>query len=329
MKERRALAKKPNRLISQRRRASLLAVNLSGLYVKRKPMSACEVTLMNEIQDIYAIHPFKGYRRICYDLQDKGYPVNHKRVLRLMRVMGLQAIYPKKNLSKRRQEDAVYPYLLKDFPPQKPHDCWSVDITYLKISTGFVYLTALIDVVSRHIMGWHLSPYLDTDSCLKALEMAIGAGFKPEIINSDQGCQFTSQEWTYNLSLLRIIISMDGKGRCLDNIFIERFWRSLKYEEVYLKTYESVGEARQEIGKYIEWYNTKRRHQGLGYITPLQAVNGDKIPKKSRCTRPDGSVDNSNELPTSSTGPTTTTTASFKQENERYNTGDLSLQNAA
>jgi putative transposase len=329
MKERRALVKKPDRFISKRCRASLLAVNLSSLYVKHKPVSTCEVTLMNEIQDIYAIHPFKGYRRVCHDLRDKGYPVNYKRVLRLMRVMGLQAIYPKKNLSKRRQEDAAYPYLLKDFPPQKPHDCWSVDITYLKISTGFVYLTALIDVVSRHIMGWHLSPYLDTDSCLKALEMGIETGFKPQIINSDQGCQFTSQEWTYNLSLLRIKISMDGKGRCLDNIFIERFWRSLKYEEVYLKTYESVGEARREIGKYIGWYNTKRRHQGLGYITPLQAVNGDKNPSKPRRARPDGSVDNSNELPTNSTGPTTTTTASFKQNNDRCNTDDLSLQNAA
>lgn len=329
MKERRALAQKPNRLISKRRLASLLAVNLSSLYVKRKPVSAYEVTLMNEIQDIYAIHPFKGYRRICHDLQDRGYPVNYKRILRLMRVMGLQAVYPKKNLSKRRYEDAVYPYLLKDFPPQKSHDCWCIDITYLKISTGFVYLTALIDVTSRHIMGWHLSPYLDTDSCLKALEMAMETGFKPTIINSDQGCQFTSQEWAYYLSLLGVKISMDGKGRCLDNIFIERFWRSLKYEEVYLKTYDSVGEARQEIRKYIEWYNTKRRHQGLGYITPLQAMNGDKIPENSMFARPDGFVDNSDELPTSSTGPTTTARTAFKQKNKRYNTDELSLQNAA
>jgi putative transposase len=329
MKERRVLVAKQDRSISKRRRAALLAVNLSTLYVKRKPVSADEITLMNEIQDIYAIHPFKGYRRICHDLQDKGYPVNYKRVLRLMRVMGLQAVYPKKNLSKRRQEDAVYPYLLRDFPPQKPHDCWSVDITYLKISTGFVYLTALIDVFSRHIMGWHLSPYLDTDSCLKALEMALKSGKIPEVINSDQGCQFTSKDWINRLIAGGIKISMDGKGRCLDNIFIERFWRSLKYEEVYLKTYESVSEARREIGKYIEWYNTQRRHQGLGYITPLQAMNGNKILSKSRRARPDGSVDNSNELPTSSTGPTTTTTALFKQQNDRCNTDDLSLQNAA
>ena len=329
MKERRALVANQDRRISKRRRASLLSVNLSTLYVKRKPVSAYEITLMNEIRDIYALRPFKGYRRICHDLQDNGHQVNYKRVLRLMRVMGLQAVYPKKNLSKRRQEDAVYAYLLRDFPPQKPHDCLSVDITYLKISTGFVYLTALIDVFSRHIMGWHLSSYLDTDSCLKALEMALKSDKIPQIINSDQGCQFTSKDWVNKLIAGGIKISMDGKGRCLDNIFIERFWRSLKYEEVYLKTYESVGEARLEIGKYIDWYNTKRRHKGLGYITPLQAMNGDRIPSKPRRARPDGFVDNSYELPTSSTGPTTTTTALFKQHNDRCNTDDLSLQNAA
>ena len=174
------------------------------------------------------------------------------------------------HLSKRRQGDAVYPYLLKDFPPQKPHDCWSVDITYLKISTGFVYLTALIDVFSRHVMGWHLSPYLDTDSCLKALEMAIGTGFKPKIINSDQGCQFTSQEWAYNLSLLRIKISMDGKGRALDNVFVERLWRSVKYEDIYPKGYEGLKEVRQGLKKYFEFYNERRPHQGLGYQTPAE-----------------------------------------------------------
>jgi putative transposase len=174
MKERREMAKKDHTIISKRRRASLLDVNLSSLYVKRKPLNAYDVTLMNEIQDIYAVHPFKGYRRICNDLQDEGLPINKKRVLRLMRLMGLQAVYPKKNLSKRRQGDAVYPYLLKNYAPKSSHDCWCVDITYIKIATGYVYLTALIDVVSRHIMGWHLSPSLDTDSCLRALQMALG-----------------------------------------------------------------------------------------------------------------------------------------------------------
>lgn len=268
--------------ISKRRRSRLLGVNLSSLYIQQKPLSTDDVMLMNEIQDIYKIQPFKGYRRICNDLQDEGYAINKKRVLKLMRLLGLQAVYPKKNLSKRRQEDAVYPYLLKDNPPKMPHDCWCVDITYIKISKGYVYLTALIDVASRHIMGWNLCTSLDTESCLKALDMALKTGYKPKIINSDQGCQFTSKAWTLKLLEEDIKISMDGKGSWLDNIFIERFWRTLKYEEVYLKTYESVAQARLDIGQYIHWYNTKRRHQGLGYITPQQAMEGTKIVKKSR-----------------------------------------------
>jgi putative transposase len=282
MKERRDMAKKDHPKISKRRRSRLLGVNLSSLYIKRKPLSSDDVTLMNEIQEIYKVRPCKGYRRICNDLQDSGYAINRKRVLRLMRLMGLQAVYPKKNLSKRRQEDAVYPYLLKDNPPKMLHDCWCVDITYIKISKGYVYLTALIDVLSRYVVGWNLSPSLDTESCLKALEMALKTGNKPKIINSDQGCQFTSKAWTQRLLEEDIKISMDGKGSWLDNIFIERFWRTLKYEEVYLKTYESVAQSRLDIGQYIQWYNTGRRHQGLGYITPQQAMEGTKIVKKPR-----------------------------------------------
>jgi len=166
------MVKQNHQVLSKRRRAHLLGVNMSSLYVEPKPISDLDVTLMNEIHDIYSQHPFKGYRRICYDLQDLGYQVNRKRVLRLMRLVGLQAIYPKKNLSKWRQEDAVFPYLLKEQPPIKPHDCWSVDITYIRLSTGYVYLTALIDIVSRHVMGWQLSTQLDTDSCLRALKIA-------------------------------------------------------------------------------------------------------------------------------------------------------------
>lgn len=292
------IVNKNHKSISKRRRARILEVNLSSLYIKPKPVSAENVTIMNEIQDIYAVFPFKGYRRICNDLQDLGFNVNHKRVFRLMRIMRLQAVFPKKNLSKRRQGDAVFPYLLKAQPPLKPHDCWGIDITYVRLSTGFVYLTALIDVVSRHIMGWHLSIDLDTKSCLKALKMALASGFKPGIVNSDQGCQFTSLEWVAMLTEEKIQISMVGKGRCLDNIHIERFWRSIKYEEVYLKSYEGVAHARHEIGKYIVWYNTERRHQGLGYITPFNVMNGAEVPKKLSRARPDGYVDNLKKLPT-------------------------------
>lgn len=229
---------------------------------------------MNEIRDIYSQQPFKGYKRITDDLNDNGHHINHKRVYRLMKEMGLQAVYPKKDLSRRRQEDAVYPYLLRERPPIEVHDCWCVDITYIKTARGFAYLTGLIDVVSRCVMGWYLSPFLDTESCINALEMAIKSGFKPKIINSDQGCQFTSQEWLYNLSLLEIDVSMDGKGRCLDNISIERFWRTLKYEEVYLKTYENIAEAREHLDKYIRWYNHERRHSGLDKQKPYEIMHG-------------------------------------------------------
>lgn len=260
MKERQAICHKRNNQLSKRRKAYLLGVNLPSCYVVKKASNELTITLMNEIRDIYAMRPFQGYRRMTDDLKDKEYEVNHKRVYRLMRKMGLQAIYPKKNLSKRRMQDAVFPYMLKNHPPQKPHDCWCVDITYIKTANGFVYLTALIDVVSRCVMGFHISPFLDTDSCLSALDMALKTGFKPKIINSDQGCQFTSQAWVWHLVKHRIEISMDGKGRALDNIPIERFWRTIKYEEVYLKTYETVAEAKIELTKYIHWYNNHRRH---------------------------------------------------------------------
>jgi putative transposase len=263
--------------MSLRKACAVLGVNRSQQYYQRTRSAEkdkCDVTLMNEIQDIYARRPFQGYKRITQDLKDMDYGVNHKRVYRLMRQMGLQAVYPKKNLSKRCLEDAVHPYLLKQHPPEKVHDCWCVDITYIKTSRGYVYLTALIDVVSRYVVGWSLHTCLDTSGCLDALEMAYQRGVTPKIINSDQGCQFTSQDWAYAMSLLGIRISMDGKGRCLDNIPIERFWRTLKVEEVYLNTYETVQEARAAIGQYIEWYNHKRRHSGIDNHRPIEVILG-------------------------------------------------------
>lgn len=297
--------------LSKRARASLLSVNLSSCYIHPKALSDDVVTLMNEMRDIYARHPFKGYRRMTEDLRDQGYTINHKKVYRLMRLMDLQAIYPKKNLSKRRLQDAVYPYLLKDHPPSKPHDVWCVDITYIRIANGFIYLTALVDVVSRCVMGYTISTSLDTESCLKALEMAIQTGYIPKIINSDQGCQFTSQEWLYNLALLGIRVSMDGKGRCLDNIPIERFWRTLKYEEVYLKTYDSVKEARESLSLYIHWYNHERRHSGINHHRPFEVMTGTRIATSWSFKRTDGYVGNCKQLPHISTAPTTTSTAEF------------------
>jgi putative transposase len=253
---------------------------------------------MNEISDLYASFPFMGYRRITEMLNRSGYSINRKRILRLMGIMGLAAVFPKMNLSKRRQQDMVFPYLLHQYPALKVNDVWGVDITYIKLQSGFVYLVALIDVVSRRIMGWSLSPFLETTNCLEAFAMAASTAI-PKIMNSDQGCQFTSRLWVWKMVEYRIEISMDSKGRCLDNIYIERFWRSLKYEEVYLKAYETVNEARREIGAYIEFYNNIRPHQSLLYQTPQEIyLAGVEI-------KPVDSVDNSCALPTLPTGKTT------------------------
>ena len=253
----------------------LLGINRSSLYYHRQEISADVVTLMNEIQEIYLSYPFFGYRRITTMLRGRGYDVNRKCVSRLMGLLGLRALYPKKNLSKRRKEDDVFPYLLKLCPPGQPNDAWCVDITYIKLFQGFAYLTALIDMVSRKVMGWCLSPFLDTQSCLEAFEMAIMIGI-PLIMNSDQGSQFTSSGWVEAMTRHGIKISMDGKGRWLDNITIERFWRSIKYEEVYLKAYESLVEARKAIAAYMEFYNSVRPHQALNYKTPNQVYEEKK-----------------------------------------------------
>lgn len=247
----------------------MLGINRSSLYYPRQEVSGDQVTLMNEIRELYLSYPFFGYRRITAMLRAQGYEVNRKCVARLMGLLGLKALYPKKNLSKRRKEDAVFPYLLKLCPPLRSNDAWCVDITYIKLVQGFAYLTALIDVVSRKIMGWCLSPFLDTHGCLEAFRMAVVLAV-PLIMNSDQGSQFTSSTWIEAMVRYGIKISMDGKGRCLDNIAIERFWRSIKYEEVFLKAYESLVEARKAIAAYIEFYNAVRPHQALSYKTPNQ-----------------------------------------------------------
>lgn len=298
--------------LSIRAGCEALGVARSRLYYKARPLDVdSEVTLQNEIREIYAKRPFQGYKRITDDLKDLGYEVNHKRVYRLMRQVGLQALYPKKNLSKRRQEDKVYPYLLREQRPRAPHDAWCVDISYIKTTKGFIYLTALIDVVSRCVMGYSVSPFLDTDSCLDALEMALKTGYKPRIINSDQGCQFTAQAWIYSLRLVGAQISMDGKGRWADNIAIERFWRTLKYEEVYLKTYDTVGQARAELGAYIQWYNHHRRHTSLGKARPWEVMR--------RGLEGCGLVENPAGLHTGPTAPTSTKKLLFlyKKENIR------------
>lgn len=228
---------------------------------------------MNEMRDIYNQYPFFGYRKLHAMLLRNGHVHNLKRTERLAKLAGLRAIYPQQKTTLRNKDHAVYPYLLKGMDIVRVNQVWQVDITYIRIRGGFVYLVCLIDVFSRKVMGFALSTFLDTESCLSALENALLYA-NPEIINSDQGCQFTSNQWTNRLKVYEIKISMDGKGRWADNVFIERLWRSLKYELVYLYRFETVEEARSAIAKYIVFYNTQRPHQAHSYKTPDQIFYG-------------------------------------------------------
>jgi len=224
---------------------------------------------MKLIDRQYLKTPFFGSRRMTDVLKDLGHLVNRKHIQRLMRFMGIEALYPKLNTSKPNKEHKVYPYLLKNVKIDRPNQAWAIDITYIPMKKGFQYLVAIIDWFSRYIISWRLSNSLDKEFCLRVLEDALKIG-KPEIFNSDQGCQFTSIEFTDILKEHAILISMDGKGRCIDNIFIERFWRSLKYEEVYLKAYANGLEARISIGQWINFYNNERRHQGIQNKKPIE-----------------------------------------------------------
>lgn len=224
---------------------------------------------MRLIDEEYTRHPFYGSRRMVAFLGQQGFDVNRKRVQRLMDLLGLEAVYPKPRLSKGHPEHQKYPYLLKGVSINRPDQVWSTDITYIRMDRGFLYLVAVIDWFSRYVLSWQLSNTLDVGFCLDALDRALNGG-KPEIFNSDQGCQFTSLDFTDRLKARDIRISMDGKGRALDNIFIERFWRTIKYEEVYLKDYQTVKEARDGISNYFAFYNAERLHQALGYRTPQE-----------------------------------------------------------
>jgi putative transposase len=232
-------------------------------------MSEEDCKLMALIDRQYIITPFYGSRRMKVWLRSQGYTVNRKKVTRLMRLMGLQAIYPKPNLSRANQEHKKYPYLLRNMEINRVNQVWSADITYVKLKKGFIYLVAIIDWYSRYVLSWEVSTTLDSDFCVTALNRALERG-KPEIFNTDQGVQFTSTKFTERLEEEHIAISMDGRGRALDNVFIERLWRSVKYEEVYLHDYGSVIEAIEGLKKYFTFYNEKRFHQGLGYRVPLE-----------------------------------------------------------
>lgn len=274
-----------NKMLSIRQQCDLLDINRASYYYKPIDVSKKDVLLMNEIHEIWAMHPFYGYRRITCQLKAQGHAVNRKRTQRLMQIMGLKAIHPKPRTSMKNQNHVVYPYLLQDLQIIRPNQVWMVDITYLKLDRGFMYLIAFIDVHSRFIVSWRLSNTLHTDFCLDALYSGLKQAI-PDIINSDQGCQFTSASWVQKLQEANIRISMTSTGRCLDNIYIERFWRSLKYEDIYLNDYNSVAELKNAVADYVEFYNYKRFHQSLGYKTPAEVYFGKEEDLVDMCTNP-------------------------------------------
>jgi putative transposase len=250
------------------RQSQILELSRSSLYYEAVPVSTHDLELMRLIDEIYLKHPFMGSRSIRDQLQDMGHQVGRGHVGTLMRKMGIAALYKKPNLSKPHPQHKVYPYLLRGMDITRGNQVWAADITYLPMARGFCYLTAIMDWASRRVLAWRLSNTLDVFFCTEALEEAIMRYGIPEIFNSDQGSQFTSETFTGILNAHGTSISMDGRGRWMDNVFVERLWRSVKYEDVYLKAYESIAEARQGLREYFEFYNSRRRHQGLDRRTP-------------------------------------------------------------
>lgn len=266
--ERRSLIEKEHEQISVKKQCSLLGIARSSLYYQPEGISEEDRETMNLIDEIYTAHPFYGNRRIKAELnKTHDVAIGRSKVRTLMEYMGICALYPKKNLSLPNKQHTIYPYLLKNVTPKKPNEIWSADITYVKLLEGFAYLIAIIDWFSRYVIAWKVSNSLEIDFCLECLEEALKKG-TPGIFNSDQGSHFTSPRFTGILKKSDIQISMDGRGRCLDNIFVERLWRSVKQENIYLSSYRNVLETRLGLQEYFRFYNTERRHQSLEYATP-------------------------------------------------------------
>lgn len=259
--------------ISVRRQCELLGVNRSGLYYEPAGESEENRVLLRLLDEQYTRTPFYGSRKMTEWLATQGYAVNRKRVARLMEVLGIQAVYPKPKLSQPGEGHRIYPYLLRGVTVERINQVWSADITYIRMAEGFGYLVAVMDWFSRYVLSWSLSSTMEVEFCVEALKQALRRG-RPDIFNSDQGSQFTSEKFTGVLAARQIAISMDGRGRCLDNIFVERLWRSLKYEDVYLRDYASLPEAQAGIARYFRFYNQERLHQSLAYRTPAAVYVG-------------------------------------------------------
>lgn len=259
---------------SMQRQARLLGIARSSIYYQPKPVNALTLSVMNKIDEIYTKRPFYGVRRITEQLRREEILVNHKRVHHLMREMGIQGLIPKRNLSKNDTAHSKYPYLLRNMPIVRVNQVWGTDITYIRMHYGFVYLTVFLDWYTRYILSWRLSTTLERAFCLEAATEAMKMYGVPEIVNQDQGVQYTHHEYCDMWEEKGVRISMDGRGRAMDNIFTERLWRTIKYEEVYLKSYETVMEAQQQLGEYITFYNNERFHQSLKNKTPAEIYFG-------------------------------------------------------
>ncbi len=260
--------------LSVRRQCELLRVSRSGLYYEPAPTDPEQLALMRRIDEIHLKHPFYGSRKVSLELRREGREANRKRIQRLMQLMGIEALAPKPSTSTPHPEHARYPYLLRGLTVSRVNQVWSTDITYIPMRAGFLYLVAIMDWYSRRVLSWRLSNTMDSSFCVDALDEALRRFGTPEIFNTDQGAQFTAEAFTKLLRERGIAISMDGKGRCLDNVFVERLWRSLKFEEVYLHVYDDAAEARAGIGRYLDFYNDERPHQALGYQTPAAFHRG-------------------------------------------------------
>jgi len=267
----------PKHALSITRQAELLGLSRASVYYVTRATPPTDLALMRRIDELHLNHPFAGSRMLRDLLRQEGYGVGRKHVATLMAKMGIEALYRRPHTSRRHAAHPIYPYLLRDRLIDRPNAVWAMDITYIPMSRGFVYLAAVVDWASRRVLSWRLSISLNTDFCLEAVEEAIAKYGRPRIFNTDQGSQFTSVEFTSLLTRNDIAISMDGKGSWRDNVFVERLWKSIKYEEVYLHAYDTVSDAKAALGRYIDFYNRRRPHRALKGLTP-DAVYFESLP---------------------------------------------------
>ena len=298
--ERRAMVERPSQDLSVRRQCALLNLARSGVYRPKPATAADDLALMRRIDELHLEFPFYGSRRMMFELNKEGRGVNRKRVQRLMRLMGIEALVPRPGTSKAAPGHKIHPYLLRGLVIAEPNHVWAADITYIPMGRGHLYLVAIIDWASRAVLAWRLSNTMDTNFCLEALDEALARYGKPKIFNTDQGSQFTSAAFTGKLEAAGVAISMDGRGRFMDNIFIERLWRSIKYEEVHLKAYVDGREARAGIGGWMNLYNHRRPHQAMNNQMPMAVWRAgmDKIEAAARAVDMPLRLDNANALPT-------------------------------